>query len=46
VAAGKEFKLLASNNLNDESISSSPVISGGRIYFRTYDNLWAVEQKD
>jgi len=46
VAAGKEFKLLATNNLNDESISSSPVISGGRIYFRTYDNLWAVEQKN
>src|SRR5690606_14034972 len=46
VAAGKEFKLLAQNNLNNESISSSPAVANGRIYFRSFDHLWAIEKKD
>jgi outer membrane protein assembly factor BamB len=45
VAAGKEFKMLSQNNLSGESISSSPAIADGRIYFRTFDALWAIEQK-
>ncbi len=45
VAAGKEFELLAQNSLANESISSSPAVAGGRLYFRTYDALWAIEQK-
>ncbi len=41
VEAGREFKLLEKNELG-ETISASPAISNGRIYFRTYDALWAV----
>lgn len=46
VAAGKEFNLLAQNTLDRESISSSPAVANGRIYFRTYDHLWAIEKKN
>ena len=45
VAAGKEFNMLAQNDLGGESISSSPAVANGRIYFRTFDALWAIEQK-
>ena len=44
VQAGREFKLLEKNELN-ETISASPAISNGRIYFHTYDTLWAVGKK-
>jgi len=41
VKAGEEFVPLATNELH-EQISSSPAVSGGRIYLRTFDALWAV----
>lgn len=50
VKAGKEFEILAQNTLADdsdpdESISSSPVISNGTLYLRSYDHLWAIREK-
>ncbi|MGE0610611.1 MAG: PQQ-binding-like beta-propeller repeat protein [Pirellulales bacterium] len=42
--AGPEFELLASNDL-EEGISASPAISGGRIYFRTNESLFAIGEK-
>lgn len=44
VRAGKEFKLVAQNELG-EAIAASPAISNGTIYFRTFDSLWAVRKK-
>ncbi|HEV8000848.1 MAG TPA: PQQ-binding-like beta-propeller repeat protein, partial [Planctomycetaceae bacterium] len=41
VKAGREFQLLEKNDLG-EQVASSPAIADGRIYFRTYDALWAV----
>ena len=44
--AGPVYKVLATNTLGKEdSISSSPVISNGRIYLRTFDALYAIEDK-
>ncbi|MCA9162331.1 MAG: PQQ-binding-like beta-propeller repeat protein [Planctomycetales bacterium] len=42
VKPGRQFELLASNNM-EESISASPAISNGRIYIRTFEALYAVE---
>ena len=42
--AGKEFKLLASNKL-DDTLMASPAISGGRIYIRGWKKLYAVGKK-
>ncbi len=44
VQAGKEFKLLATNDLK-ETVYASPAISNGRIYIRTWDNLYAIGAK-
>jgi len=44
VQAGKEFKLLATNPLK-ETVYASPAISNGRIYIRTWDNLYAFGSK-
>jgi hypothetical protein len=44
VKAGPKFELLAKNNLL-ESMSSSPVISNGRIYLRTFETLYAIGKK-
>ena len=41
---GKEFKLLATNRM-EESLAASPVISGGRIYLRTFEALYAVGKR-
>jgi len=41
VKAGREFEILASNELG-ESISASPAISNGRIYIRSFDALYAI----
>ena len=41
--AGRSFEVLATNDLGKGvSISSSPAISGGRIYLRTFDALFAI----
>ncbi len=49
VKAGRTFEVLATNKLGDESeavsVSASPAISGGRIYFRAFDALYAVGPK-
>jgi outer membrane protein assembly factor BamB len=55
VQAGREFKLLAKNQLLvldaktgkkvSEQTAASPAISGGRIYVRGYEYLWAIEGK-
>ncbi len=44
VQPGKTFKILAQNDL-EESLAASPAISGGRIYLRTFDALWAIGEK-
>jgi outer membrane protein assembly factor BamB len=44
VKPGREFTVLATNDLR-ESISSSPAISGGRIYLRTFNALYAIGKK-
>jgi outer membrane protein assembly factor BamB len=44
VQAGPKFKLLATNKLPDQT-AASPAVSGGRIYIRGYQYLWAIEEK-
>jgi outer membrane protein assembly factor BamB len=44
VQPGREFKLLATNTLPD-TFMASPAVSGGRIYLRGYDSLWAIGTK-
>lgn len=44
VKAGPKFELLSSNDIG-EAVSASPVISGGRIYLRSYDHLFAIGKK-
>jgi outer membrane protein assembly factor BamB len=44
VQPGKEFKVLAKNKFPD-ILYGSPAVSGGRIYFRGYDSLWAIGTK-
>jgi outer membrane protein assembly factor BamB len=44
VKPGKQFEILATNDMT-ESMSSSPVISGGRIYLRTFEALYAIGEK-
>ena len=44
VQTGKEFKLLATNDLKEKTYAS-PAISNGRIYIRTWDNLYCIGAK-
>lgn len=44
IEAGPIFKELASNDLG-EPISASPVVVGNRLYLRSYDALYAIEEK-
>lgn len=41
IAAGRAFNVLAENKLG-ESITASPAVANGRLYFRTYDRLWCI----
>jgi outer membrane protein assembly factor BamB len=43
VKASKEFEIVSQNDLG-EPITASPTISGGRIYLRTFDALYAIEK--
>jgi outer membrane protein assembly factor BamB len=43
VQTGKQFKILARNELG-EQISASPAISNGTIYLRTFDALYAIRK--
>ena len=44
IQPGPEFKILSKNDLG-ESMSASPAISGGRIYLRTFEALYAIGNK-
>jgi outer membrane protein assembly factor BamB len=44
-AANPTYQLLAVNKLGDESTNSSPAISNGQIFLRTFTNLWCIEGK-
>jgi outer membrane protein assembly factor BamB len=44
VRPGRKFEVLATNDMT-ESISSSPIVSGGRIYLRTFEALYAIGRK-
>jgi outer membrane protein assembly factor BamB len=44
VQAGKEFKVLGTNDLK-EKVYSSPAIVNGRIYIRTWENLYCFGKK-
>ena len=41
VKAGRNYQLVASNDLG-ESIASSPIVADGTLYLRTYDALYAI----
>jgi outer membrane protein assembly factor BamB len=41
VKAGREFKLVAQNDLDDDLLAS-PAISDGTLYLRTFGALWAI----
>lgn len=43
IQAGREFKILAVNDLGEDQ-SSSPAISNGTIYMRTFQHLWAIRK--
>jgi len=45
LAAGPEFKLLATNNLGPEMFWSSPAASANALYLRGMDNLYCVRQE-
>jgi hypothetical protein len=44
-AADSKYQLLAVNKLSGESTNSSPAISNGQIFLRTFKNLWCIEGK-
>jgi len=44
VKAGKEFEIIAKNDL-EESTTASPAIADGRIYIRTFKALYAIGNK-
>ncbi|MCI0360096.1 MAG: PQQ-binding-like beta-propeller repeat protein [Planctomycetaceae bacterium] len=44
VKAGREFEVVATNDMQ-EPITASPVVSGGRIYLRSFDALYAIGSK-
>jgi outer membrane protein assembly factor BamB len=44
VKAGRKFQLLAANSVGDrKELCASPAVSGGRIYLRYFDALYAIE---
>lgn len=42
IKAGRDFEIVATNELGGESITASPVISNGTLYIRTYDAVYAI----
>jgi hypothetical protein len=44
VAAGRQFKKVASNTIPDK-VFGSPALAGGRVYLRGYGYLWAIGPK-
>ena len=45
IKPGKELEVLATNQL-DATISASPAIANGRIYLRSFDSLYAIENEE
>jgi outer membrane protein assembly factor BamB len=43
--AGPEFEVVAENDVGNEPITASPVISNGTLYLRSYDALYAIRSK-
>lgn len=43
VKAGREFEIVASNDMGGEAITASPIVSNGTLYIRTYDALYAIK---
>lgn len=43
VKTGKQFEILAQNDLGEDT-SSSPAISNGTVYLRTFNHLWAIRK--
>lgn len=41
VKAGKDFEIVASNDLG-EPVTASPIVAGGTLYIRTYDAVYAI----
>jgi outer membrane protein assembly factor BamB len=41
--AGKEFEILADNDMG-EFITSSPIVSGGTLHLRTFEGLYAIRE--
>ncbi|MCP4169187.1 MAG: PQQ-binding-like beta-propeller repeat protein [Fuerstiella sp.] len=44
VKTGRDFEIIAQNKIS-EVISSSPAVSDGTIYLRTFEALWAIRNK-
>lgn len=42
VKAGRDFEIVASNDMNGEAITASPVVADGTLYIRTYDAVYAI----
>jgi outer membrane protein assembly factor BamB len=45
VKAGRDFELLATNEMGREPITASPVVSNGVLYIRTYDAVYAIKEQ-
>ncbi|MFN8707580.1 MAG: pyrrolo-quinoline quinone, partial [Planctomyces sp.] len=44
IETGRTFKKVAVNELGEDQ-SASPAISGGTIYLRTFQHLWAIRNR-
>ena len=42
VKGGRDFEVVASNAMNNEPITASPIVSDGVLYIRTYKALYAI----
>lgn len=43
VKAGKDFEIVATNEMGGEPITASPIVANGTLYIRTYDALYAIK---
>ncbi|GAB5405541.1 MAG: PQQ-binding-like beta-propeller repeat protein [Aureliella sp.] len=43
--AGRQFNLVAKNEMGNTDITASPVVSDGILFIRTFDNLFAINAK-
>lgn len=42
VRAGRDFEIVATNEMNGEPITASPIVAHGTLYIRTYDAVYAI----